>query len=229
MTEPSTPRTPQGPENWPAGTPQTAPTQEMPASRQTPAAGAPGGPPPRRPNLWRQATSTTGGLIALIVAGCLALLLVLGVVGAGLFFGLHAWGNHRGAQIVRMAAPGEPFAPGPRQQLKRQQGVPGPGLRGNGLGQAIPGLGALGSVQHGEFTVAGANGQATVMTLQRGTVTAASGSSVTVRSTDGYTATYAVDSSTRGNATKLANGDTVLVVATKSGSKAVLIRAARIS
>jgi hypothetical protein len=189
----------------------------------------PAGPPPRRPNLWRQATSTTGGLIALIVAFCLALLLVIGVVGAGLFFGFHAWGNHRGAQIARMAVPGKPFAPGQRQQLKRHQIVPGPGLRGNGLGQAIPGLGALGSVQHGEFTVAGANGQATVMTLQRGTVTAASTSSVTVRSTDGFSATYAVDSSTRVPAAKLANGDTVLVVATKSAAKAVLIRIARVS
>jgi hypothetical protein len=202
----------------------------MPAGPPPPAAGAPGGLPPRRPNLWRQATSTTGGLVALIVASGLALLLVMGVVGAGLFVGLHAWGNHHGAQLVRMAGPGgAPLAPGQRQQLNRERIVPGPGLRGNGLGQAIPGFGALGSVEHGEFTVAGANGQATVMTLQRGTVTAASASSATVRSTDGFTATYSLDSSTRVPAAKLANGDTVLVVATKSGSKAVLIRVARVS
>jgi hypothetical protein len=80
-------------------------------------------------------------------------------------------------------------------------------------------------VQHGDVTVQGANGAATAMTLQRGTVTATSGTSVTVKSTDGFTATYAVDSSTRGRTTNLAKGDTVLVIAQKAGAKAVLIRA----
>ncbi len=71
-------------------------------------------------------------------------------------------------------------------------------------------------VQHGDFTVQGANGTSTAMTLQRGTVTAASGTSVTVKSTDGFTATYAVDSSTRGRTTNLAKGDNVLVIAQKA-------------
>jgi hypothetical protein len=116
---------------------------------------------------------------------------------------------------------------------------PGPGAGGNGkgngngngsrngkgLGSLLGAGGGLGMVQHGDFSVRGADGTDTAMTLQRGTVTAASGTSLTVKSADGFTATYAVDSSTRGRTTNLAKGDTVLVIAHKAGAKAVLIRA----
>lgn len=200
---------------------------------------SPGGPPPRPPKgpgLFRQATSTTGGLIALIVAGCLAVLLVLGLLGAGLFVGSRVLGFHHEARVAQAGPPyGRQMAPGQRKHLMGDQ--PGPGSGGNGKGNgngsrngkglgSLLGAGAgLGMVQHGDFTVQGANGTDTAMTLQRGTLTAASGTSVTVKSTDGYTATYAVDSSTRGRTTNLAKGDTVLVIAQKAGAKAVLIRA----
>lgn len=234
MTEPVMPGGPQRPASQPGGAPQSGvdPTMPLPPA-------PPGGPsygqgagmpprPPKGPGLFRQATSTTGGLIALIVAGCLAVLLVLGLLGVGLFVGTRMLGFH---QQVRMAQAGAPFgrqlAPG---QRKRMMGVqPGPGMGGNGNGRGLgsllgPGAG-LGDVQHGDFTVQGANGTPVAMTLQRGTVTAASSTSVTVKSSDGFTATYAVDSSTRGRTTNLAKGDTVLVIAQKAGAKAVLIRA----
>jgi hypothetical protein len=84
----------------------------------------------------------------------------------------------------------------------------------------------LGNVQHGEFTVQ-QNGKSVVMTLQRGTVTKASSTSVSVKSDDGFTATYVIGTDTRTRAGAPAVGDSVLVVAEKSGAKAVLITATR--
>ena len=82
---------------------------------------------------------------------------------------------------------------------------------------------------HGEITVQGTDGP-TEVALQRGEVTAASASSVTVRSSDGFTTTYAVGASTlvrRDRATVTADrlevGDTALVRAT--GTDATAIRA----
>lgn len=232
MTEPALPGGPQRPASQPGGTPQTGADSTVPmppVPPLPPSYGPPPGPPgraPKGPGLFRQATSTTGGLIALIVAGCLAVLLVLGLLGVGLLVGARVLGLH---QEVRVAQAGGPLArqlmPGQRKRLQGVQPRPGLGANGNrnGLGSLL-GVG-LGGVQHGEFTVQGANGTPRVMTVQRGTVTAASSTSVSVKSPDGFTATYAVDSSTRGKTTNLANGDTVLVVAQKAGSKAVLIRA----
>ena len=88
-------------------------------------------------------------------------------------------------------------------------------------------MGALGAVQHGELTVQDSAGKAVVMTVQRGTVTAASATSVAVKSADGFSATYAVDDTTRGRAGEVAKDESVLVLAQKAGSKAVVIRAVR--
>ena len=59
--------------------------------------------------------------------------------------------------------------------------------------------------------------------VQTGQVTAVSAKSLSLKSTDGYTATYAITSTTRvaahsGGITSLKKGDTVHVLATKSGS-----------
>ena len=105
----------------------------------------------------------------------------------------------------------------------------GSGLGGMGMGPLMGGLGALGDVQHGELTVQDATGKPVVMTVQRGTVTAASDTSVSVRSADGFSATYVVDDSTRGRAGDVAKDDSVLVLAQKAGRKAVAIRAVRSS
>ena len=88
--------------------------------------------------------------------------------------------------------------------------------------------GLLRTVLHGTFTVQGTSGP-TEVTLQRGTVTAASATSVTVASTDGFSATYAITSTTvvkRDRATvtadKLVVGDTAVVRA--SGGTATVVR-----
>ena len=77
---------------------------------------------------------------------------------------------------------------------------------------------------HGEF-VTGTTGAYVTKVAQRGAVTAVSASSLTVRSEDGFSQTYAVGSGTvvrkdgaAAKATDLAVGDTVRVVGTKDGS-----------
>lgn len=83
------------------------------------------------------------------------------------------------------------------------------------------GFGAL----HGQFTIAGPNGGYETLDTQLGTVSAVSSSSITVKSADGFTATYTVDANTLVNAGRdgianVKNGDTVHVVAVVSGGKA---------
>jgi hypothetical protein len=194
--------------------------------------GGAGQPPPKQPGLWRQATSTRGGTIAVVVAACLAVLLVLGLVGTGLVVAARVVAGHeRGDRIERMMDRQDGTPPGLPKKLDRipKQSMPrgpGPGARGQGtgLGQLLRGANGLGNVQHGEFTVQGTDGKATVMTLQRGSVTAATATKLTVKSQDGFSASYSLDSSTRGRTTGLQSGDEVTVLATKDGAKAVLVR-----
>ena len=108
----------------------------------------------------------------------------------------------------------------------------GGGARGMGGAGADPLAGgrlggALGTVQHGEVTVRDGSGAIVVMTVQRGTVTASSASSLSVKSADGFVGTYTVDSTTRGAGSAPAKGDVVLVVAKKSGGPAVVVRVLR--
>ena len=90
-----------------------------------------------------------------------------------------------------------------------------------------PGL--LKHTEHGEFTERGQ--QHRVIDVQRGKVQSVSANSITVRSTDGFTATYAIDNATKarkdkkaGTVSQLATGDQVLVFATKAGSTATAKR-----
>jgi len=87
--------------------------------------------------------------------------------------------------------------------------------------------GLLRSVLHGTFTVQGASGP-TEVTLQRGRVTAASATSITVASSDGFSATYAITSATivkrdRAAVTgdKLVVGDTAVVRASAGTASVV--------
>lgn len=50
---------------------------------------------------------------------------------------------------------------------------------------------------HGEFVVKGGDGKITTMVVQHGAVTAVSASSVSLKSEDGFTGTYAVNGDTR--------------------------------
>ena len=94
-----------------------------------------------------------------------------------------------------------------------------PANPGMGMGRGAAGLGA---VLHGEFTT-NVTGTPTVMVVQTGQVTAyTAGKSLTVKSTDGYEATYVLDATTatagRGGA-QLSNGVQVRVLAAKDGMK----------
>ena len=75
---------------------------------------------------------------------------------------------------------------------------------------------------HGEFTT-NLTGTPTVMVVQSGQVTAyTAGKSLTVKSTDGFEATYTLDggtATTGRNAAALATGVQVHVVAAKDGMK----------
>ena len=82
-----------------------------------------------------------------------------------------------------------------------------------------------GGVVHGQVVVPKSGGGYQTLDIQRGTVTAVSSSSVTVKSSDGYTATYSVTSNTLVNAESagigsVKSGDSVFVTATVSGSTA---------
>jgi hypothetical protein len=96
--------------------------------------------------------------------------------------------------------------------------------RFGGLGGGF-GLGGLGGVIHGQVTEPKSGGGYQTVDVQRGTVTAVSSSSITVKSADGYTATYAVIGSTEVNAQAagigtVKDGDTVELTATVSGGTA---------
>jgi hypothetical protein len=111
------------------------------------------------------------------------------------------------------------------------QGPGGQGGMGGGPGGSQsggPGGGAgLMDALHGEYVVSDGNGNYTTELLQNGDVTAISDSSVTVKSDDGYTHTYTIDSDTvvgNGSAelSSIATGDEVTVIATESGDTATV-------
>jgi len=132
---------------------------------------------------------------------------------AGLIAGLLAAGVAAALLVATLGAAGA------------QTPTPTPGTPG----QKMPGLGhfkhgfGFGGALHGEFTVPGPNGGYQTLAMQTGTVTSVSGSSITVKSADGYSKTYVVDTNTlvdagRDGIGSVKNGDTVRVLATVSGS-----------
>jgi hypothetical protein len=84
--------------------------------------------------------------------------------------------------------------------------------------------GLLDRAEHGQVTVRAKTGTE-VIDLQRGLVTAVSPTSITVKSQDGFTATYVVNSTTKVRKTaqqsaigNVANGDNVVIAAVHAGS-----------
>ena len=78
------------------------------------------------------------------------------------------------------------------------------------------------AILHGQAVVAKRGGGYQTIDYQRGTVTAVSMGSISVKSTDGFTQTYAVTGSTiigaqRGGIGSVATGNEVSVIATVSG------------
>jgi len=90
------------------------------------------------------------------------------------------------------------------------------------------GMGVLGAdidgILHGEVVLSKEGGGTQTVQVQRGAVTAVSATEVTVKSTDGFTAAYAVNGDTKVKADSdeigsVAKDEEVLVVAPKSGDK----------
>jgi hypothetical protein len=135
-----------------------------------------------------------------------------------------------GAGVAAIATSGSPSlassssqlaatpSPSPSTYWHGRPGGPGAKVFG-GFG---PGLfGAL----HGEFVVPRSGGGYQTEDTQRGSVTAVSNSSITVKSADGFTKTYRVTSSTlvdaqRDGIASIKDGHQVLLVATVSGGTA---------
>jgi hypothetical protein len=110
-------------------------------------------------------------------------------------------------------------APAPHHQGHRHEGHGGRG-------------GPLARIEHGEATVDTDHGYQ-VVDIQRGVVDSANSGQLTVRSADGFTATYVVDNSTKirkdrqtSDVSQLAANDRVTVVATKTGNTATATRIA---
>ncbi len=133
--------------------------------------------------------------------------------------------THSAGNASTVASSGAAASPAPSPSTS-----PGYGGRHGGFGRFGGfgggfGLGGLGGVIHGQVTEPKSGGGYQTVDVQRGTVTAVSSSSITVKSADGYTATYAVISSTEVNAQAagigtVKDGDTVELTATVSGGTA---------
>jgi hypothetical protein len=89
------------------------------------------------------------------------------------------------------SAPGSDSAPG-------TMGQRGPGDGGRGGHGGMHGMrgGPMGEALHGELVVKAADGTISTVRQVQGTVTAVSGTSITVKAEDGYTATFAVNADT---------------------------------
>ncbi|MGN6636379.1 MAG: hypothetical protein ACTHJ6_13110 [Oryzihumus sp.] len=211
------------------------PPAQPPAAQPGPvpsaaAAGAPPqGPPPgqpaavgyggRPPSAWQRATSTSGrrwGLAA--VAAVLAVLLLGGFAVGGFLVARTVAFNHGGGRHTVMMGPrgNGPFSDRGQGNGNGQRHRLVPGMPGGRL-PALPNLGA----GHGEYSA-----QGRTLVFQGGQVTAVSGTSITLRSTDGFSQTYSIDSTTRMRGMQVAairTGDTAFVLADKSTHVASLV------
>ena len=111
----------------------------------------------------------------------------------------------------------------------RPFGFPGGGPGGLGFP-----LGLGGGAVHGQFVVPKSGGGYQTVDVQRGQVTAVSSTSLTVKSADGFSATYAVAKSTivdaqRDGIGSVKDGNQVYVSATVSGSTATATSIADLS
>jgi hypothetical protein len=104
-----------------------------------------------------------------------------------------------------------------------QGGGPG-GMGGPGGGRGPGGFGrGMEASLHGEFVVPDGSGGYLTELTQTGKVTAITSTSLTAASEDGFTQTYTIDASTvvpSGKLSDIVKGDTVSVMAKKSGNAA---------
>ena len=172
--------------------------------------------PPRRPR-WRPGRPVAiAGVAVVALAG-----------GGGIGYAATHSLTAKAADTAALAASSPSATPSPSAS-----GPPGSGhgwrsfAGGPGRVFGPLGLGPLGGgVVHGQLTVPKSGGGYQTVDVQDGTVTAVSTGSVTVKSADGFTATYTVTSKTVVTAespgiASVKKGDTLFVTATVSGSTA---------
>ena len=142
--------------------------------------------------------------------------------------GRQPWGENEGPNAGRGNGT-NPGTPGQGQQLPGNEAVPG----APGRGQRTPGLEGLpqgglglGAALHGEVVVGGATPK--TILFQTGEVTDyTDGASIAVKSTDGFTATYALTPTSIAPQVGLTQGQTVRVIAEKDGAKVMRIELVR--
>lgn len=170
----------------------------------------------RRSSVSKEATSSRGGRWAVTIA-LVAVCLLVAIAAVALAASARQ-------DRARLAAATDPLTQGQGNNNKDKGSAKSTGL-GNGDVNSIPGR--LGGTLHGEVTRPTAAGGTETLLVQTGTVTVSSETEVTVKSSDGFTATYGVSATTtvRGpaNAAGLAVGRQVTVVAAKDGTRALLI------
>lgn len=217
--QPTQPLPPAQPQPAQPGPVPTAAAAGVPPQGPPPAQPAPVGVGGRPPSAWQRATATSGrrwGLAA--VAAVLAVLLLGGFAVGGFLVG-RTIGSTTGAgpHGVMMGPRGAgPFSDRGQGNGKGQRHRLVPGMPGGRL-PALPGLGA----GHGEYTA-----QGRTLVFQTGQVTAVSGTSITLRSTDGFSQSYTIDSTTRMRGMQVAairTGDTAFVLADKSSHVASMV------
>jgi hypothetical protein len=170
---------------------------------------------PRPPRRWPGRAAPLAAVAVLALAG-----------GAGVGLAVTHSGAAKAADTAAVAASSPTASPSPSssEPAKGPKGL----HRWLGVLPIRAGLGfgfGLGGMVHGQFTAPKSGGGYQTVDVQRGTVSAVSASSVTVKSADGFTATYAVTSSTMVDAKaagigSVKRGDTIFVTATVSGTTA---------
>ncbi|HWE57493.1 MAG TPA: hypothetical protein VG435_18450 [Acidimicrobiales bacterium] len=146
----------------------------------------------------------------------------LGMAGAGLAFATSGGGTQAPALSASSGTSTTTSVPGGRERPQ----LPGGGASGGRFGgPAARGFGLMdpgGAVVHAQYTTKNGSGFRTV-DMQTGQVTKVSRVSITVKSVDGYVATYAVQSSTvvdsqSGGISAVTAGDSVSVTALVKGT-----------
>ena len=144
---------------------------------------------------------------------------VLGLAAAGATGAALARGGGAQGEVSLSASTSTPSPSGdPGERHRHKFGRPVPGHMFGGPGGAL----------HGEFVVPDGSGGYRTMLTQRGTATKVSDSSITVRSEDGFTATYAITATTRVGATRdgvgsIKDGADVVVMAEQKGDAATAL------
>jgi hypothetical protein len=153
--------------------------------------------------------TTTTGWRWRETAGAVAIAAVIAALGGAAIYAATEGSSHT------FGPPHQAFGPGG-----------GPGGPGGAMGGPAPA--AVGPTSlHAEFVMPDGAGSYTTVLTQTGAVTAVSPSSVTVRSDDNYTQTYALPP-TAGNAgSQFAVDEQVIVRATRAGQTATVTNIAR--